>query len=86
METRSRNAKSRNDLVESAQQGDIKAFHKLFSKFQDKLKSYLYRIIADRNDVDDIVQDTFVRAFDKIGSFRGLAQRENCSFPNWKFF
>jgi RNA polymerase sigma-70 factor (ECF subfamily) len=80
METSNSSAKGHKDLVESAQQGDIKAFHKLFSEFQNKLKSYLYRIIADRNDVDDIVQDTFVRAFDNIGSYQGKS-----SLKTWVF-
>jgi RNA polymerase sigma-70 factor (ECF subfamily) len=80
MEANSSIAKGHKDLVESAQRGDIKAFHKLFSEFQDKLTSYLYRIIADRYDVDDIVQDTFVRAFDKIGSFQG-----NSNLKTWVF-
>ena len=52
METNGGIVNDRNDLIAAAQNGDIKAFHKLFSDFQNQLKSYLYRILADRNDVD----------------------------------
>ncbi len=68
------------DLITAAHGGDIKAFHKLFSDFQTQLKSYLYRILADRNDVEDIAQDTFVRAFDKIGDYQGKS-----SLKTWVF-
>lgn len=67
-------------LLQNAQKGDIKAFHKLFSQFHGALKAYLYRLLADRNDADDFAQDTFVKAFDKIGAFRGSS-----SLKTWCF-
>ena len=41
---------------------DIKEFQILFAEFQDQLKSYLYRLLTDRQDVEDIAQDTFIQA------------------------
>lgn len=67
-------------LIIKAQNGDIKAFHQVFSTFQDQLKSYLYRLITDRNDVEDIAQETFVKAFDKIGTYKGKS-----SLKSWVF-
>lgn len=67
-------------LVLKAQNGDIKAFHQEFSAFQGQLKSYLYRLFTDRNDAEDIVQETFVKAYDKIGTFKGKS-----SFKTWVF-
>ena len=67
-------------LIIKAQDGDIKAFHREFSAFQGQLKSYVYRLFADRNDTEDIVQETFVRAYDKIGTFKGKS-----SFKTWIF-
>ncbi|HET8860967.1 RNA polymerase sigma factor [Marivirga sp.] len=60
--------------------GDINAFQKLFADFQPQLKSYLYRIVTDRNDADDLTHDTFVKAFDKISTFKGDA-----SLKTWVF-
>ena len=68
------------ELLEKAQKGDIKAFHELFSEFQSQLKSYLYRLIANRNDVEDLTHDTFVQVFDKITSFKGKS-----SLKTWTF-
>jgi len=63
-----------------AQGGDIKAFQVLFAGNQEKLRSYLYRITANREDADDLVQDTFVRGFDRIKTFR-----EEASLKTWLF-
>ena len=60
--------------------GDIQAFQQLFLDFQPQLKSYLYRLLADRNDTDDLTQDTFVKAFDKIKMFKGTS-----SLKTWVF-
>jgi RNA polymerase sigma-70 factor, ECF subfamily len=60
--------------------GDIVAFQKLFVEFQPQLKSYLYRLLTDRNDADDLTHDTFVKAFDKISTFKGES-----SLKTWVF-
>lgn len=67
-------------LLTKAQNGDINAFHQLFSEFQGPLKSYLYRLTANRNDTEDLTHDTFVKAFDKIASFKG-----NATLKTWVF-
>jgi RNA polymerase sigma-70 factor, ECF subfamily len=66
--------------IAKAQKGDIKAFHQVFSTFQDQLKSFLYRLITDRNDVEDIVQETFVKAFDKIKTYKGKSSPKTWVF------
>lgn len=68
------------DKIEKAKSGDIRAFEQLFSAFSQQLKSYLYRLLANRNDAEDIAHDTFVRAFEKISSFRREA-----GFKTWVF-
>lgn len=67
-------------LLVAARRGDINAFYALYSAFRDELRSYLYRLVADRDDADDLAQDTFVRAFDRLGSFEGRA-----SLKTWVF-
>lgn len=68
------------NLLEQAQAGDIRAFHTLFSEFQPQLKSYLYRLVANRNDMEDLVQDVFIITFENVKSFRGEA-----SLKSWVF-
>ncbi|RFM26461.1 RNA polymerase sigma factor [Deminuibacter soli] len=67
-------------ILRNAMTGDINAFQTLFAGFQNQLKSYLYRLLTDRNDVDDLTHDTFIRAFDKIATFN-----QESSLKTWVF-
>lgn len=71
---------SNTEQLKKALNGDINAFQSLFAEFQSQLRSYLYRLLTDRNDVEDLSQDTFVKAFDKISSFKGQS-----SLKTWVF-
>lgn len=44
-----------------------------FEGIRKQLKSYLLRITASVSDTEDIVQDTYIKAFEKVGGFRGDA-------------
>ena len=66
--------------LKQALNGDINAFQHLFSHFQGQLKSYMYRLTADRLDSEDLTHDTFVRAFDKIATYKG-----DSSLKTWVF-
>lgn len=68
------------EALKSAIAGDINAFQTLFADFQSQLKSYLYRLLTDRNDVDDLTHDTFIKAFSKIGTFN-----QDSSLKTWVF-
>ena len=71
---------SNEQILKTAINGDINAFQKLFAEFQTQLKSYLYRLVTDRNDAEDLTHDTFVKAFDKISTFKGTS-----SLKTWVF-
>ena len=68
------------ETLKKALAGDINSFQTLFAEFQNQLKSYLYRLLTDRNDVNDLVHDTFIRAFDKISTFN-----QDSSLKTWVF-
>lgn len=70
----------REDILKSAISGNINAFQTLFAEFQNQLKSYLYRLVADRDDVNDLAQDTFIKAFTCISTFN-----EDSSLKTWVF-
>jgi RNA polymerase sigma-70 factor, ECF subfamily len=70
----------REEILQSAMAGDINAFQSLFAEFQNQLKSYLYRLLTDRNDVEDLTHDTFIRAFSKISTFN-----QDASLKTWVF-
>ena len=67
-------------ILEKALAGDINSFQTLFAEFQNQLKSYLYRLLTDRDDVDDLTHDTFIKAFDKIATFN-----QHSSLKTWVF-
>jgi RNA polymerase sigma-70 factor (ECF subfamily) len=61
--------------------GDINAFNDLFKEFEKPLKSYLYRLLTNREDVEDFYHNTFIKCFDNIKSFHG----EPAQIKSWVF-
>jgi len=53
---------------------------KEFLTIQGNLKSFLYRLSANKPDTEDILHDTYIKAKEKIGTFRGES-----SFKTWVF-
>lgn len=70
----------KDNILKSAIAGDINAFQTLFAEFQNQLKSYLYRLLTNRNDTDDLTHDTFIKAFTKISTFN-----QESSLKTWVF-
>ncbi len=58
-------------LVERVQQGDRKAFDVLVRKYQSRVIAVISRFVNNWSDAQDVAQDTFVRAYRAINSFRG---------------
>lgn len=50
-------------------EGDLGAFQPIVARYERKLLSYLTRLIGNRDEADDIVQDVFVKAYQHLGSF-----------------
>lgn len=69
-----------NHTLKMALSGDINAFQLLFSAFQHPLKSYLFRLLASRSDAEDVMHDTFIKAYDKLSTFKGES-----SLKTWVF-
>jgi RNA polymerase sigma-70 factor, ECF subfamily len=58
-------------LVERAQQGDKRAFELLVIKYHRKLGRLLSRMVRDAAEVEDITQETFIKAYRALPGFRG---------------
>ena len=67
-------------LVVRAQHGDQQAFGLLVSKYQRKLARLLSRLIRDPAEVEDVSQETFIKAYRALGSFRG-----DSAFYTWLY-
>ena len=61
-------------LVERTVAGDHKAFELLVIKYQRRIQRLIGRMVRDVDLVEDIAQDTFIRAFKALHQFRGDAQ------------
>ena len=62
------------ELVARVQRGDMAAFDLLVRKYQHRIAGLLSRYIPDRDEAQDVAQETFLRAWRAIGNFRGDAQ------------
>lgn len=58
-------------LVEKAQQGDRHAFDMLVVKYQRKLGRLVSRLVKDSAEVEDVVQEAFIKAYRALPAFRG---------------
>lgn len=62
-------------LVERARAGDLDAFNQLVLRHQDQLYALVYRLVPDRDQAADVVQEAFFSAYRNLGSFRGGSVR-----------
>ena len=62
------------ELVRACQRGDRDAFRALFEIHKDRVYSVALRFSGDPADAMDIAQDTFLKLFSCLGSFRGQAR------------
>jgi RNA polymerase sigma-70 factor, ECF subfamily len=61
-------------LVERTLAGDQKAFELLVIKYQRRIQRLIGRMVRDVDLVEDIAQETFIRAYRALAQFRGDAQ------------
>ena len=64
--------------VALAQAGDAQAFERLYRAHVNRIHSLVRRMVGGDADTDELVQDVFVRAWQRLGSFRGEA-----AFSTW---
>ena len=61
-------------LVERTVAGDQRAFELLVIKYQRRIQRLIGRMVRDVDLVEDIAQETFIRAYRALAQFRGEAQ------------
>jgi len=60
-------------LVQAALDGERAAFDLLVQRHLPQVTTVVRRFVPDRDEVEDVVQETFVQAFRKLATFRGEA-------------
>lgn len=63
-----------NQLVVRVQKGDKRAFDLLVLKYQYKVHAIVARFVRDSDEVRDVVQEAFIKAYRAIPKFRGDSQ------------
>lgn len=58
-------------LVAQVRQGDVRAFELLVVKYQRRIERLVGRMIRDPDQVQDVAQETFIRAYRALPQFRG---------------
>jgi RNA polymerase sigma-70 factor (ECF subfamily) len=64
-------SETRDDLLERARFGDREAFDALVSEELPRLRGVVRRMVGHPEDTEDLVQESLLRALEKLGSFRG---------------
>ncbi len=67
-------------LVKDAIGGDENAYKKLVDKYERALYFHILKMIKDREQVEDLVQETFVKAFDNLNTYS-----TNYAFSTWLY-
>lgn len=60
---------SDNDLVKLVRENNSELYSQVIERYQTKLFVYLFRLIGDREEARDILQDVFLKAYRNLNSF-----------------
>lgn len=71
-------AQSVEALVKEAQRGDARAFEEIYRALVGRIYALCLRMSRDAQRAEELTQDVFVRAWERLGSFRGEAK-----FSTW---
>jgi RNA polymerase sigma-70 factor (ECF subfamily) len=74
---------SRNEdyqTIQDALRGDNRAYRKLMDKYHDAIYSFIYRMVHDREQVEDLTQEAFIKAFGSLKNFN-----EEFAFSTWLY-
>jgi RNA polymerase sigma-70 factor (ECF subfamily) len=67
-------------LVHRAQEQDVSAYDELVRRYQERIYATVYHMTSNHEDANDLVQETFIKAFRALKSFKG-----DSSFYTWVY-
>src|SRR5260370_35055966 len=67
-------------LVQRARRGDIAAYDDLVRRYQERIYATVYHMTANHEDANDLAQETFIKGFQALKSFKG-----DSSFYTWNY-
>jgi RNA polymerase sigma-70 factor (ECF subfamily) len=66
--------------IERVLKGDTNAFSHLISKYKDMVFTLVIKIVKSREDAEEVAQDSFIKAYQKLDSFKGQSK-----FSTWLY-
>lgn len=66
------------ETIQSCIAGDPEAFREMVNQYAEFAFTVTFRIVNDEEESKDVVQDSFITVWEKLGSFR-----EEMNFRNW---
>ena len=71
---------SDSEILSDVAGGDIEAYGKLVHRYRGRLYNFVFRFVGEPETAEDIVQETFLRAFRKREDYKAIA-----NFSTWLF-
>lgn len=68
------------NIIAKVKRGDTDAFRLLVDKYQHLAFTVAYNIVKNKQDAEEVVQDSFIKVFNKITQFK-----EESKFSSWLF-
>lgn len=68
------------EILEEVSVGNIDAYGRIVNRYRVRLYNFVFRFVGNRETSEDIVQETFLRAFRKRTEYRSIA-----NFSTWLF-
>ena len=68
------------EILSEVAGGDVEAYGKLVHRYRGRLYNFVFRFVGDPETAEDIVQETFLRAFRKRTEYKAIA-----NFSTWLF-
>lgn len=65
-------------LVARTREGDLEAYDELVRRYQERIYATIYHMTSNHEDANDLAQETFVKAYRALKSFKG-----DSSFYTW---
>jgi RNA polymerase sigma factor (sigma-70 family) len=59
------------ELVRRARKGDLAAYDDLVKRYQERIYATIYHMTSNHEDANDLAQDSFIKAFQALKSFKG---------------
>ncbi|UFJ41671.1 sigma-70 family RNA polymerase sigma factor [Brevibacillus humidisoli] len=66
------------EIIQQITQGDVEAYREIIQRYQRMIFVFIYKMVNNTADAEDLTQEVFVKAYEKLSTYRGDSQ-----FSTW---